>query len=283
MKLLVDRSWESLRAASPVSRPDVLAARAFRLWRVLGTGLSFAVFGASALSLALLAFPLCHLVPGEAWVKEARVQRLIHHAYRFFIGFMEALGLIHTEWIGADRLSGPGPYLIVANHPTLIDVVHVISRLPQADCVIADGYARNPFVGLAAWWAGYITNARGAAVVDACVERLRAGRTVVFFPEGTRSPREGMHPFRRGAAHVALRAGVPLQPIVISCDPRMLGKGQVWWDVPESPGRYTLRVVEPIDLHEASAAGGSDALAARKLTDGLRACIEERLNRAGLR
>jgi 1-acyl-sn-glycerol-3-phosphate acyltransferase len=261
----------------------VLVEQGFRLWRVLGTGLSFAVFGVGALGLALVAFPLCHLVPGDARAKEARVQRVIHYAYRFFIGFMETLGLIRTEWVGAERLSAPGPHLVIANHPTLIDVVHVISRLPQADCVISDEYARNPFLGFAASWAGYITNARGAEVVDACVERLRAGRSVVLFPEGTRSPRDGMHPFRRGAAHVALRAGVPLEPVAISCAPSMLCKGQPWWDVPERPGRFTICVLDSIEPPATGASNRSDVLAARRLTVALRERIRERLCRVGLR
>ncbi len=283
MGTVAEQSEAGTQRGEPASGPAALAERAFRLWRVVGTGLSFLIFGVGALSLALIAFPLCHLAPGDASVKEARVQRVIHYAYRFFVAFMETLGLIRTEWVGAEELSRPGPHLVVANHPTLIDVVHVISKLPQADCVIGDEYAHNPFLGLAASWAGYITNARGAEVVDACVERLRAGRTVVLFPEGTRSPRNGMHPFRRGAAHVALRADVPLEPVAISCAPSMLSKGQPWWDVPERPGHFTIRVLDPIEPRATSAADLSDVRAVRRLTATLRERIGEILNRVGLR
>ena len=246
-----------------------------RAWRVFGTGLSFVVFGVAALGLTLLVFPLCRLAGGDALTQQARVQRVIHLAYRFFVALMEMLGLFRTEWFGAQRLLAFGPQLIVANHPTLIDIVHLISRLPQADCVIGGDYSRNPFLGLAASQAGYITNARGAAVVDACVDRLRAGRTVVLFPEGTRSSRHGMHSFKRGAAHIAIRAGMPLVPIVISCIPSMLRKGQPWWDVPEIPSRFTISLLDRI---EPPTAGASDALAARRLTATLRERISERLN-----
>jgi 1-acyl-sn-glycerol-3-phosphate acyltransferase len=273
---VLEHSKDGPRERAPGFRRTAFADRAFRIWRVFGTGLSFIVFGVAALSLALLVFPLCHLAGGEARLKRERVQRVIHHAYRFFVALMEGLGLIHTDWVGAERLLEPGPQLVVANHPTLIDIVHLISRLPQADCVIGSEYAHNPFLGLAASWAGYITNARGAAVVEACAVRLRAGRTVVLFPEGTRSPRNGLHPFRRGAAHIALRASVPLIPVVISCVPSMLRKGQRWWDVPERPSRFTICVLDPI---EPFASGASDGLVARQLTAALRECIIERLDR----
>ena len=283
MGIIVERSRDGTRPGAPGHRLAALPERAFRLWRVLGTGVSFAVFGGGALVLALVAFPLCHLGPGDARAREARVQRVIHYAYRFFITFMETLGLIRTEWIGVERLTVPGPHLVVANHPTLIDVVHVISKLPQADCVIGEEYAHHPFLRLAASWAGYIKNAQGAEVVDACVDRLRAARTVVLFPEGTRSPRNGMHPFRRGAAHVALRAGVPLEPVAISCAPRMLGKSQPWWDVPERPGCFTLGVLDPIEPRARGASDLPDVLAARRLTVTLRERIREGLGRVGLR
>ena len=257
-----------------------LAVSARRLWRVFGTGLSLAVFGASALSLTLLVFPLCSLLGGDVCRKQARVQRVIHHAYHFFVKLMEGLGLIRTDWIGAEKLRTPGPHLIVANHPTLIDIVQLISQLPQADCVIGVDYARNLFLARAAAQAGYITNTDGASVVDACAEKLRAGRTVVLFPEGTRSSVIGMRRFRRGAAHIALRTGVPLVPVVISCVPRTLRKGQPWWDVPERPSQYTISVLDPI---APQALGTSDTLAARRLTATLRERIGERLDRAALR
>lgn len=256
------------------------AASALRLWRVFGTGISFAVFGASALLLTLLVFPVCTLAGGDVRRKQARVQRVIHHAYHGFVKLMEGLGLIRTDWIGVEKLHTPGPHLIVANHPTLIDIVQLISKLPQADCVIGLQYARNPFLARAASQAGYITNSDGAAVVDACAEKLRAGRTVVLFPEGTRSSGIGMRRFRRGAAHIALRAGVPLEPIVISCVPGTLRKGQPWWDVPERPSQYTISVLAPI---APQSIGASDSLAARRLTTTLRERIGERLDRAALR
>ena len=105
----------------------------------------------------------------------------------------------------------------------------------------------------------------------------------MLFPEGTRSPRDGMHPFRRGAAHVALRAGVPLEPVAISCAPSMLCKGQPWWDVPERPSRFTIHVLDPIEPPATGASDRSDVLAARRLTATLRERISERLNRVGLR
>ncbi|HVP31507.1 MAG TPA: lysophospholipid acyltransferase family protein [Myxococcota bacterium] len=266
------------RSSSGAALPAA-SARALRLldrsWRIAGTGFSFVVFGIGALLLALFVFPICHLLSPSRPAAEVRVQRVVQRAYRFFVGLMESLGLIRTRWIGLERLHAPGAKLVVANHPSLIDVVHLIARLPQADCVVGDAWARNAWLGLAARRAGYLTNARGAEVVAACAERLRAGRTVVLFPEGTRSPEAGMQRFQRGAAHAALVAGAPIVPVAIRCEPRMLMKGRPFWAVPERPAQYTLRVLEPVDPRALAGADAPPAIAARRVTSWLRARLAE--------
>ena len=70
----------------------------------------------------------------------------------------------------------------------------------------------------------------GAHAVRHAVERLRAGHSVVVYPEGTRTPAEGLRPFQRGAAHIALRAGCDVVPVCITVTPRALMQGQGWTD-----------------------------------------------------
>ena len=69
-----------------------------------------------------------------------------------------------------------------------------------------------------------------------------AGRAnVLVFPEGTRTPAtDAEHVFRRGAAHLALAAGAPVETLFIACDPPVLGKHQPWWDVGDRTIRYSF-------------------------------------------
>jgi len=277
---VLERARSDSRAAVRSEPGAGVRERLRRAARSASAGLAFSVFGLGALALAAFVFPLCHLLPGDAAAREARVQRVIHRAYRFFVGLMQRLGLQSSRWTGAERLRTPGAHLVVANHPTLVDVVHLVAQLPQADCVVGEAWSRNFFLGRASRLAGYITNTRGAEVVELCAQRLRAGRTVVLFPEGTRSPLGGHHAFQRGAAHIAIAAGVPIDPVAISCVPRMLMKGQPWWDVPERPGHYEFVVGEPLSPEPFLAGGTPPALAARRLTAALREQIIERSNRA---
>jgi 1-acyl-sn-glycerol-3-phosphate acyltransferase len=245
-------------------------------WRALRTGLAFGVFGAGALLLAFGVIPLLRLVStGPAFTRQ--VQRVVHRGFRLFEWFARLLGLVHVSRIGFERLDGRRPQLIVANHPTLIDVVLLVASLPQADCIVKTAAWRNPFLRAVARQAGYIPNDQGRLLVDTCVARLTEGRTLLLFPEGTRSPRGGLGSLRRGAAHVALRSGVPLLPVVIRCDPPTLMKGQKWYDVPGSPPRLTLAVGDPIDPLAVVSRGEKRAVAARRLTGAIRAAFEQRL------
>ena len=247
--------------------------------RQAATALAFGVAGGGVLVLALGVLPLCRVLPGTPQMRDARAQRFIHRAYRLLFAVMSRLGLCRFRFEGFERLRTPGPHLIVANHPSLIDFGIVISQLPQADCIVAESWAQSFWFGRVARAAGYVVNSQGAAVVDECVARLRAGRTVLMFPEGTRSPPQGLWPFRRGAAHVALRSGVDLELVTIQSDPPALRKGQPWWDVPDRRIEYLARAEEPVRARDRAWEGASDVLAARRLTAVLRTRTIERLNR----
>ncbi len=239
--------------------------------RALRTGVAFAVFGLCSLWLAFVLLPIRSVLDRDEAEPWRRAQRGIHRLFRFHSRVMERLGLIGVTWIGAERLETPGPKIIVANHPSLIDVVLIISRLPQADCIVASDRAANAWVGGCVRAADYITNDSGIEVVHEAARRLREGRTLVVFPEGTRSPEAGLGHFQRGAAHIALASGLDMLPVEISVEPRMLMKGQSWYHVPPRAGQYTLRVGEPIVAKEFLDGSESSVMAARKLTRVLRA------------
>jgi 1-acyl-sn-glycerol-3-phosphate acyltransferase len=243
-------------------------------WRVLRTGVAFVSFGLGAIVVAAVV-RVC--VRDTTARGEVRTQRFVHHAFRLFRWWMTCLRLIRVSWIDADRLRASGPRLFVANHPTLIDVVLLLARLPQADCIVKTAARRNPFMRSVVTRAGYLANDEGDALVDACAGRIARGRSVVLFPEGTRSPRGGLRRFQRGAAHIALKSGCPIVPIVVTCRPPTLVKGQPWHDVADRRSEYVLRVGEPIDPGRYLSAATTVPLAARRLTADLQALFEQGL------
>jgi 1-acyl-sn-glycerol-3-phosphate acyltransferase len=118
-------------------------------------------------------------------------------------------------------------------------------------------------------------------VVARCVERLVRGRSLIIFPEGPRSPVNGLGPFLRGAAHIALRAGRDPVPVTIRCEPPSLFHGQRWWDVPERRFELSLQVGESVRLKPLAGEGIAPARTARALTAAMRDHFERSLHLVG--
>ena len=259
--------------------------RIARPWRALRTGLAFASFGGLALWLRVSSIPWIRWTCPDENERQLRVQGVVNQTYARFMRLMSGLGLMRYRAFGLERLREPG-VLVVANHPTLIDVVAVLGEMPSADCITKLGNAQNPFMGGVIAAAGYIINTGGQSIVDTCAARLAQGRSLVVFAEGTRSPKGGLGPFHRGAAYIAMASGRPLLPVVATCDPPTLMRGQPWYDVPDRPFEYTLRVGEPIDVRpyqEAIARGEPRGRVARRLTAELREYFAKALEDAGHR
>lgn len=244
--------------------------------RRLGTGVLFATFGTGAVIVAFLAFPAL------AWrskgvERELAAQRLIGSSCALFVSLGCWLRLFELREIDT-QLLGDSPGLVIATHPTLLDVVFLLSRMPQADCIVKAEAWGNPFLRHVLKVAGYVPNHDGRSVIAACVERLRAGRSIIVFPEGTRSPADGLRPFRRGFAHIALQSGCQVTPVLVSCDPPALKRGQPWWDVPDTKLVFTLDVGAPfrVEALPGVAAARSRSLAARAITSEVRRRFETR-------
>jgi 1-acyl-sn-glycerol-3-phosphate acyltransferase len=255
-----------------------MPARISTTWRIVKTGFAFSVYWGLAVLLATVVVPLSVRLAPESEGTDLRAQRMIHHANRFFVWLLVSLGLIEVSRADQERLREAGAVVVVANHPTLIDAVLLIAMLPQVDCVVGKEWADNVFLKRAVVAARYLRNDEGPALVEEARRRLEAGRKILIFPEGTRSPIGGLQPFRRGAAHIALASGHDLLPVVVSCEPPILKKGQRWYEVADRAGRFRLSVEEPVSPQPYVAAARNDSIAARHMTADLRRRYEERLS-----
>jgi 1-acyl-sn-glycerol-3-phosphate acyltransferase len=143
--------------------------------------------------------------------------------------------------------------------------------MPQADCIANPTWADAPLLGGAIAAANYVRNDAGAEAIEEGVARLSAGRRLLIFAEGTRTPLGvTLGPLRRGAAHIALRANADILPVAITCAPRTLMKGQKWYAVPDRPFVLTVRVLERFAPKDVLRGGETDSVAARKVTDAIR-------------
>ncbi len=269
------RSIDS-RAGAPDSaaprRPRSALSRALH-W--LGCAFMFALFGMLSVVLFGVVLPIRLALTRAHVQRDLLAQRIVQRALRGYLHVGEWLHVFKVEARGAERLAA-GPALIVANHPTLLDVVLLLAHMPQADCVAKRAAWDNPFLRAVVSAAAYIPNDDGEGLIAQCCARLAAGRSVILFPEGTRSPAVGLQPFRRGAAHIAIRSGCAVVPVLLRCDPPSLKKGRAWYVLPDERMHFRLEVDPPLRFGM-EPGDSSRGLAARRVTARLREHFERRL------
>jgi 1-acyl-sn-glycerol-3-phosphate acyltransferase len=158
------------------------------------------------------------------------------------------------------------PVIVIANHPTTIDVVAVLSVYREAAVVVKHKIWTDPFLGRMFNWVGHIPGGDGSAEANATMlaqvqERLNQGFSVVIFPEGTRSPAGGLGTMYRGAFSVACATQTDILPVLITCDPPALHKDAPWHALPKQPVDYQLH-----PQHVVSVAGLSARQLQREVT-----------------
>jgi 1-acyl-sn-glycerol-3-phosphate acyltransferase len=224
-----------------------MAQRIDYYWRLFGTGFSFALFGLGGLLLSLMLFPSIHLMAPSRDLANRRCQYVVHLSFRAFIWTMRSLGVLTYEVVGIEKLRREDVSLIVANHPSLIDIVFLVSLLPQALCVVKKAAWSNPFMAGVMWATGYIPNDDPVQFIDACVRSIEQGRWLVIFPEGTRSVPGQPMKLKRGAATIIAKSRQPFIPITITSDPTTLTKAEKWYDIPAKRVHFRIVVGNQLD------------------------------------
>jgi len=222
-------------SAAPVIRTGLQAAYACL---VVYSGL--VVFGLMCLIWSATAGLLCHLLSrGRGRVLGRWVTS---YGFRCYLQLLALTGVFRFDLRALDSLRDAGPLIIAPNHPSLLDAVMVLSRLPSVACVMKAELINNPIYGASARLSGYIRNDEFIGGVTEAVEDLRAGGQLLLFPEGTRTTRRPLNPLKGGAPLVSKRSGVPIQTVLIETTSPFLSKGWALHRIPPVPVCYRVRL-----------------------------------------
>lgn len=199
-----------------------------------------AVFGLSSLLWSVPAAVIHAVLPRR--LAEPLGQLMIMAGFRYFVAAMRLTGIIDCDLNSLDALRRSEPVVIAPNHPSLLDAVLVISRLPRVVCAAKSDIWDNVFLGAGVRLAGYVRNDSPAALVRQAAQRLRAGHHFLIFPEGTRSSVAPIGELKGGFALIARQAGVPVQTVFIESNSPFLGKGWPLFRRPAFPLVYRVRL-----------------------------------------
>jgi 1-acyl-sn-glycerol-3-phosphate acyltransferase len=177
--------------------------------------------------------------------------KVVYEISRCWAWMILAISGVSLKVNGLSRIDSNRPYVFMVNHQSNIDIPVLVHSLPgfQLRWIAKKELLWVPLFGWAMWAAKHITvdrsdrfNALGS--LKKAKQRMKAGVSIVVFPEGTRSTDSTLLPFKGGGFLLAVRAQTPIVPVTISGSGAILPKGD--WRLRR--GHVEVIVGEPVPV-----------------------------------
>ena len=147
---------------------------------------------------------------------------------------------------GAERLDRSRSYVFASNHQSIYDIPIAFASLPvQLRIIAKDSLGRFPFLGWHLRRTGHLLVDRrnpGPGILKKMARLVSGARSLIVFPEGTRSQDGAVGRFKGGSFLIAIDAGLPVVPVSIAGSRFVMLKGRLM----TCPGDVTLTVHEPL-------------------------------------
>lgn len=177
------------------------------LLTILALLIGTAIFGSMTLLAQLFGVP--------------RSRNGVYHKAQYWWGkLLLAAAGVRIVHHGSNELAEDAPRVFIANHVSWFDIPVLLSALPSYGFVAKRELENVPFFGSAARAAGVIyidrDNRKAAfGAYEDAAEKIRAGQSVLVYPEGTRGDEYALRPFKKGPFVLAIGSGAPIIPVVI--------------------------------------------------------------------
>ncbi|MDY5885564.1 MAG: lysophospholipid acyltransferase family protein [Treponema sp.] len=243
------------------------------LWRCFIKIFCYVFFGIGTFLVVIFCWPVLRLVWHDKATFKYKGRIFISGILNFFVQTMSFLRISRYQVDDAEKLRNLKSCIVVANHPSLLDVIYTFAFVRNADCIIKAGLKSSPVSGIVRPL--YIPNdGDWDEMVKEAKKSLDTGANLIIFPEGTRTPRHGTNQYKKGAARIALETGCNVQPLHIGGgDKYGLGKYDPFYKAhPTNAYMYKFTVLPQISMDKYE--GLSPAIAAKRLTDDMRSSID---------
>ncbi len=218
-----------------------------RIYRGLLVLLEMILFALGALYIGCVLFPLLSL-KYKGKERRKKFARIIKISWKFFISVMENSKEIKVHIDG--KLSDIKGKVVVASHPSFIDIILLIGNMPASLCLAKKDLLKNPVMRNIVKSLYIINDVEPEEFKKSAVEALNDGYNIIIFPTGTRTlPGEDVK-IHKGAAQIAIAAGVDIIPVRIETDFPFLIKNHFPLDAGDKTVNYKLTVQPEIKLSD---------------------------------
>jgi 1-acyl-sn-glycerol-3-phosphate acyltransferase len=231
------------------------------LRRIFLTAFAFAIVHVGSAIISWIILPC--LRRRIAGLPESAQQRRLEHFFlardQWLIKRLVNFGLLDFEApVIPEWFSTQGPFMVVCNHPTLVDIFILRAAIPGLTSVVKSSLFNLFYFKPMLQASGDFPGPEGrddatfgqTTVLDRFVEKLKSGRSVIVFPEGTRSPAWGLRRFRRGAVEAAQRANSPVLPLFLAVNPPVLTKEDTFFAIGKQRARARIEFMSPISVKD---------------------------------
>ncbi|MEP6702675.1 MAG: lysophospholipid acyltransferase family protein [Betaproteobacteria bacterium] len=210
------------------------------VYEYLALWLGLGLLGLMCLLWSPASYILLYFMPRRAGGEFGRYMNMFW--FRHYLWMLAVTGSCRFDLSGLDALRGKGPVIIAPNHPSLLDALMVISRLPNIVCIMKTELRNNIFMRGGARFAQYIDNRSMREMIRSSAEALKRGDHVLLFPEGSRTVRPPVNAFSQLIGLIARTAQIPVQTVFIESTSAFLGKGWPLFRKPSMPITYRIRL-----------------------------------------
>ena len=175
----------------------------------------------------------------------------VHRITRLWTRLILKISGVAVKVNGLTQLDPKQQYVFMVNHQSHIDIPVLVQSLPafQLRWIAKRELLWVPFFGWAMWAAKHITVNRSdrfdaSGSLKKAKQRMKAGISLVIFPEGTRSSDGNLLPFKRGGLLLAVKTQTPIVPVTISGSSAILPKGD--WRI--RGGQIEVTVGTPVSV-----------------------------------
>ena len=236
----------------------------WRLWQLIVIPINYPAFVIGS-AMMMLMVPIALIRHRSQSKRTLWLRAALHRGAKLWVGLNSQLRMLDV--CIDDRRKGTkneGPLLVIANHPSLIDILLITAALPNLCCVLKGALHYNPLFTLLIRNLDYLPNSDPERMLEEARVRLAAGEQLLIFPEGTRTEPGKPLEFRMGAAELAATSGVPVLPVIMQSNSRYLSKGYPWYRWPSDKLRYRLELgptLPPSDLARPKGQSSRDSAA----------------------
>jgi 1-acyl-sn-glycerol-3-phosphate acyltransferase len=164
---------------------------------------------------------------------DSRRGRVFHALARFWARTVLSACGVRVRVSGLDRVDFSKNYVYVSNHASMLDIPVILAGIPdQIRIIYKKELEAIPVFGWGLKWGSYVGIDRGRSSramrsLAEAIEKIRRGASVLLYAEGTRTLDGKLQLFKRGAFNLAVKAGVPVVPLIVNGSYGLLRKRSI--------------------------------------------------------